>query len=85
MPAPAQLASHLRVCRNIGFTESQLREAGKVLGREFSKGVGELVNSTLNKIYSVEKKVNDVWVRGQEVGRHIPCFLILNMMEPQMV
>ena len=56
LPAPAQLASHLRVCRNIGFTENQLREAGSVMGREVSKEAGELINNTLNKIYSVDTK-----------------------------
>ena len=56
LPAPAQLASHLRVCRNIGFTENQLRDAGAILGREVSKEAGELINSTLDKIYAAEKK-----------------------------
>ncbi|MBD5641706.1 MAG: 4-carboxymuconolactone decarboxylase [Desulfovibrio sp.] len=56
LPAPAQLASHLRVCLNIGLTESQLREAGSILTTEVSRKAGELVSDLLDKAVSVVKK-----------------------------
>ena len=56
LPAPAQLASHLRVCRNIGMTETQLKEAAAVLKARVSETAGTLMNDLLEKMYSADKK-----------------------------
>lgn len=56
LPAPAQLASHLRVCRNIGLTEAQLKEAAAVLEARVSEKAGVLVNDLLKEMYSADKK-----------------------------
>lgn len=50
LPAPAQLASHLRVCRNIGLTDAQLTEAAAVLKARVSEKDGALVNDLLEKM-----------------------------------
>lgn len=50
LPAPAQLASHLRVCRNIGLTDAQLKEAAAVLKARVSEKDGTLVNDLLEKM-----------------------------------
>lgn len=56
LPAPAQLASHLRVCRNIGMTETQLKEAAAVLKARVSETAGTLMNDLLEKMYSADRK-----------------------------
>lgn len=56
LPAPTQLASHLRVCMNIGLSENQLREVGRILATEVSGKAGELVNNLLDKMVSAVKK-----------------------------
>ena len=56
LPAPTQLASHLRVCMNIGLSENQLREAGSILRTEVSRKAGQLVNNLLDKLFSAVKK-----------------------------
>ena len=56
LPAPAQLASHLRVCRNIGMTETQLKEAAAVLKASVSETAGTLMNDLLEKMYSADRK-----------------------------
>lgn len=56
LPAPAQLASHLRVCRIIGMTETQLKEAAAVLKARVSETAGTLMNDLLEKMYSADRK-----------------------------
>lgn len=56
LPAPAQLASHLRVCRNIGMTEAQLKEAAAVLKARVAGEDGVRVNDLLEKMYAADGK-----------------------------
>ena len=50
LPAPVQLASHLRVRRHIGLTLSQLKTLASCLSEKVSSRAGELVDATLDKM-----------------------------------
>ncbi len=50
LPAPAQLASHIRVCLNIGLTPEQLREFVRIIGEKVGRSQAELAGTILNKI-----------------------------------
>lgn len=50
LPAPAQLASHLRVCLNVGLTPEQLWDFVKILGEKVGKSQAELAGDILNDV-----------------------------------
>lgn len=56
LPAPAQLASHLRVCQHIGFKEKELRDVANILATSVSETDGKLVNDLLDKMNFGDKK-----------------------------
>lgn len=56
LPAEAQLASHLKVCLNVGLTESQLREYVAVLEDKVGKPQAQLAATLLDKALVQQKK-----------------------------
>lgn len=56
LPAEAQLASHLKVCLNVGLTESQLREYVAVLEDKVGKPQAQLAATLLDKALAQQKK-----------------------------
>lgn len=51
MNLAGQLRSHLSICRNIGFTEEQLRDFGSLVARKIGNEEGQTVNRVLDEIY----------------------------------
>ncbi|MCM1151412.1 MAG: carboxymuconolactone decarboxylase family protein [Alistipes senegalensis] len=51
MNLAGQLRSHLSICRNIGFTEEQLRDFGSLVARKIGDEEGQTVNRVLDEIY----------------------------------
>ena len=52
LPTPAQLASHLRVCLNVGLTPGELRDFVKILGEKVGRSQAELAGNILNDVLS---------------------------------
>ncbi|MCM1302303.1 MAG: carboxymuconolactone decarboxylase family protein [Alistipes senegalensis] len=51
MNLAGQLRSHLSICRNIGFTEEQLRDFGSLVARKIGDEEGRTVDRVLDEIY----------------------------------
>lgn len=52
LPAPAQLASHFRVCLNTGISADQLREFVRILGEKVGKKQEKLAADVLDTVLS---------------------------------
>lgn len=59
MGMDAQLRSHLSICRNLGFTENQLRDFVLVVAAEVGYTEGETADRVLNTIYKNEKTMEN--------------------------
>lgn len=55
MNLEAQLRSHLSICRNIGYTENQLRDFADVITEKVGTENGATANRVLDKIFSTNK------------------------------
>lgn len=59
MGMEAQLHSHLSICRNLGYTEAQLRDFASVVIAKIGYAEGETANNVLNEIYKNKKEMNN--------------------------
>lgn len=58
MGMDAQLRSHLSICRNLGFTEIQLRDFASAMASGIGYTEGETVSNVLDKMYKTEQQMN---------------------------
>lgn len=58
MGMDAQLRSHLSICRNLGFTEGQLREFASIMALRIGYTEGETATRVLNKLLNKDTNMN---------------------------